>query len=283
MADSVPITCSIGSEVTGLDLNRLDASAMEDLYRLLLDRGVLVFRNQELTHEAHVALAQSFGPLTELHPMYPHVEGFPITRIRTDPAHPPENEVWHSDLSCHVNPPFVSVLRDAALPPVGGDTLWADLRAVYDSLPGALLEELRDAQAEHTLAQGFRFVAGFGQNDRAEALTAATNTGADKTRAVHRLFKRHPGSGRNVVYVNESFTTRILNLDPKRSASVLADLFAAVRNPRFQVRMRWSPGTVVIWDNWATQHFAVGDFFPHHEREVQRVTVASNARSGPFL
>ena len=101
--------------------------------------------------------------------------------------------------------------------------------------------------------------------------------------ARHPVIVTHPGSGRRLVYVNESFTTRILSVSEPESRGVLGALYEMVRHPRFQMRMRWRPGTVVMWDNWATQHFAVGDFFPHHEREVQRVTVASNARSGPFL
>jgi taurine dioxygenase len=282
MLRTTALTFAIGSEVHDLDLNSLEPDHCEEIYQLLLDRAVLVFRKQDLAPEAHVALAESFGPLTELHPMYPHVPGFPIARIRTDAAHPPENEVWHSDLSCSSNPPFVSVLRAAELPPVGGDTLWADLRAVHDSLREDMRAELSEAEAEHTLEQGFRFVAGFGQKDRADALASTQRTESDRSRAVHRILKRHPASGRNIVYVNESFTTRILNVTEDRSSELLSELYTAVRNPRFQVRIRWEPGTVVIWDNWATQHFAVGDYFPLHEREVQRVTVASNARSAPF-
>lgn len=282
MLRSTALTCAIGSEVHDVDLNRLDADTSEAIYRLLLDRAVLVFRRQDLSHGAHVALAESFGPLTELHPMYPHVEGYPIARIRTDAAHPPENEVWHSDLSCRANPPFVSVLRAAELPPVGGDTLWADLRAVHDSLTDDLRAELSDAEAEHTLEQGFRFVAGYGQTDRVDALASTKRSDSDRTQAIHPVLKRHPASGRPIVYVNESFTTRVLDVPDERSRSILSELYSAVRNPRFQVRIRWEPGTVVIWDNWATQHFAVGDYFPQHEREVQRVTVASDARSGLF-
>ena len=282
MIDVEPLTMTIGSEVRGIDLNHITPTASDHIYALLMDRGVLVFRDQNLSHGAHVALAESFGPLTELHPLYPHVEGFPIARIRTDAAHPPESEVWHSDLSCRTNPPFVSVLRDALLPPVGGDTLWADLRTVHDSLPETLRDELRGAEAEHTLEQGFRFVESYGQTDRAKSLAASNATDRSRNVAIHPVIVSHPATGRPLVYVNESFTTRIINMEPDRSATVLRELYTAVRNPRFQVRIRWRPGTVVIWDNWATQHFASGDFHPFHEREVQRVTVLADSRSRAF-
>jgi len=274
-----PLTVTIGAELTGLDVRSLDGPLADRLYELLLDRAVLVLRDQHLTPAAHVALAESFGPLTDRHPLYPHVEGFPITRIVTDAAHPPESEVWHSDLSCRPHPPFVSVLRAAELPPVGGDTLWADLRAVHDALPTDLRAELALLEAEHTLEHGFRFLEAYGQADRSNALA---RTDRSENAAVHPVIVRHPATGRSIVYVNDSFTTRLLGGDASRSTRLLADLVEMVRNPRFQVRVRWRPGTVVIWDNWATQHFAVGDYFPDHAREVQRVTVAADRRSRPF-
>ncbi len=271
-----PLTVTIGSEVRGVQLADAGDTTLDAIYRLLLDRAVLVFRDQQLAPADHVRVAESFGPLTPLHPMYPHVEGFPIARIRTDAARPPENEVWHSDLSCTPHPPFVSVLRAAELPPIGGDTLWADLRAVHDALPAELAGQLVDRRAEHTLAHGFRFVEAFGQQDRADALARADRA---TTAAVHPVVVTHPASGRRIVYVNESFTTAIEGDD---DGTLLAELVAMVRNPRFQVRVRWAPGTVVIWDNWATQHFACGDYFPEYEREVQRVTVAADRRSSAF-
>lgn len=276
------MTVRLGSEVHGVDLNALTDRIADRVYELLLERGVLVFRDQTLSHEGHVALAESFGPRSQLHPLYPHVDGFPIARIRTDAAHPPENEVWHSDLSCRRDPPFVSVLRDAVLPPVGGDTLWADLRAVHDSLPEPLRSELSSLSAEHSLAHGFRFVDAFGQNDRVEALAESNRVEQSDNVAIHPVLKRHPATGRYVVYVNESFTTHLVGIDAARSRELLEELFARIHNPRVQVRVRWRPGTVVIWDNWATQHFASGDYFPQHEREVQRVTIASDRRSGSF-
>lgn len=279
MITHTPLTVSIGSEVHGADLDRLDAATADAIYELLIERAVLVFRDQELRPAAHVALAESFGPLTPLHPLYDHVEGYPIARIRTDLAHPPESEIWHSDLSCRAQPPFVSVLRAAELPPVGGDTLWADLRAVHDALPDDLRDAVAELQAEHTLEHGFRFLAETGQTDRDDAL-ARTDRAANT--AVHPVIVEHPSSGRRVLYVNDSFTTRLLDVDDTTSASLLARLLDLVRHPRFQVRVRWQPGTVVIWDNWATQHFAVGDYFPAHEREVQRITVATDRRSRPF-
>ncbi len=279
MLASTPLTVTIGSEVHGVDLGHIDTVAADHVYDLLIERAVLVFRDQTLAPSAHVAVAESFGPLSEVHPLYPHVEGYPIARIRTDPAHPPESEVWHSDLSCREAPPFVSVLRAVELPPVGGDTLWADMRAVHDAMPSELRDAVASLHAEHTLEHGFRFLKDFGQTDRQDSLTAAERA---KNTSIHPVIAQHPATGRSLLFVNESFTTRLLGVDSDVSAHLLSRLVDFVRNPRFHVRVRWQPGTVVIWDNWATQHFAVGDYFPAFDREVQRITVAGDRRSGPF-
>ncbi len=278
-----PITMLLGSEVSEVDLCSLSDVDFDEIYEALLDRGVLVFRDQSLTSEAHVALGRSFGSLVDPHPLYPSVEGFPdIIRVRNDENNPPENEVWHSDLSCRPNPPFVSVLRAALIPPVGGDTLWTDMRAVYDSLPVSLREQVDSLSASHSLAQGFRFLRESEehamQDDRKKALNESDHA---RNSATHPIVVSHPATGRKLLYVNESFTESIVGLSESESTDVLHVLFDAVKNPRHQMRLKWQPGTVVIWDNWTTQHFASGDHYPA-KREVQRVTVASNRRSGAF-
>ncbi len=273
-----PITAYIGAEITGVDLNAVNALVADDLYGALMDRGVLVFRDQTLEPEAHLAFAATFGPLSSPHPLYEQVAGFPgINIIRNDAANPPESEVWHSDLSCKPLPPFASVLRGHLIPPVGGDTLWVDMRAVHDSLTPKMRTLLGGLTAEHTLEQGFRFLDDFGQTDRQDMMATTTR---ENFVARHPVIITHPGSKRRTVYVNESFTTRMLGVSEPESRGLLGALFETVRHPRFQMRMRWRPNTVVMWDNWATQHFASGDHYPRYDREVQRVTIKTDGRVG---
>ena len=283
-----PITVKLGSEVSQLDLNQLDATMADDIYANLLDRGVLVFREQDISSATHVALGESFGPLAARHPLYPGVAGFEdIIRVRNDENNPPENEEWHSDLSCRANPPFVSILRGALIPPVGGDTLWSDLRALHDDLPKELRSRLEQYEALHSLAHGFRFLGDFvaseannnaEQRSRLDTLAALEAPGNTTS---HPLIVHHRATDRPLVYVNESFTKCVVGIDALESDRLLADLFLRVRNPRYQMRLRWTQGTVVMWDNWSTQHFASGDHYPS-QREVQRVTVGSDRRSGSF-
>lgn len=277
-----PITVTLGAEIENVDLiDGLDQTLADDLYELLLDRGVLVFRNQPLTPEAHIAFAASFGPVGAPHPLYPQVPGHhQINVIRNDAENPPENESWHTDLSCKPQPPYASVLRGRLIPPVGGDTLWCDLRAVHDALPAATRKIFEALSAEHRLDHGFQFLEEFGQTGRQDALG---KTKSADFNTIHPAIVTHPGSQRRVLYVNENFTTRLIGVSQSESETLLRRAFDAVKNPRFQMRMRWQPDTVLIWDNWATQHFASGDHYPMHQREVQRVTVSSNGRTGPLM
>jgi len=275
-----PITTTIGSEVSGVDLCAdLTATLGEQIHDALVERAVLVFRDQPIDPQTHLDLAAALGEVGATHPLYPSVTGFPqVNIIPNDAAHPPESEVWHSDLSCKANPPFAAVLRAELIPPVGGDTLWVDMRAACTALPDELRAQVVDRRAFHSLAHGFRFLEGYGHTDRQRSLS----TTSDDTTAEHPVIVRHPVSGREVLYVNESFTERMVGMGDAAGAAVLERLFALARQPRFQMRLRWRRNTVVIWDNWATQHFASGDHYPMYDREMQRVTVASSRRGGLF-
>ena len=274
-----PITTTLGSEVTDIDLANDIESSGERIHDALVERGVLVFRDQAVPPDVHLRLAAALGELGVPHPLYPTVAGSPqINIIRNDAANPPEAEFWHSDLTCRPDPPFASVLRAVRVPPVGGDTLWVDMRAACAALPPTLRERVEGRCSRNTLSHAFRFLSDFDQTDRQDRL----GTERDDTVAEHPVIIRHPVSNAEVVFVNESFSERIVGMDEPESSALLEELFAYARHPRFQMRLRWRPDTVVVWDNWSTQHFASGDHYPMHEREMHRVTVASSRRAGLF-
>ena len=275
-----PITTTLGSEVRGVDLRSdLDEELGLRIHDALVERGVLVFRDQPLDPQTHIRLAASLGELGVPHPLYKSVDGYPqINIIRNDAPNPPEAEFWHSDLTCKPNPPFASVLRGELIPPVGGDTLWVDMRAACAAMKPSVRARVEGLVGRNSLARGFRFLDEFGQSDRQGRLQSQQ---AD-TVAEHPVIIRHPVSGVEVLFVNDSFTERLIGVDDAESAALLSQLFDLARHPRFQMRMRWQRNTVVIWDNWSTQHFASGDHYPQYEREVQRVTVASSRRAGLF-
>lgn len=275
-----PITASFGVEIDGIDLrNGLSSEQAADLYELIMDRAVLLFRDQPLSSEAHLALGEAFGPLAPKHPFYPTPDGFEnIMILRNDKDHPPEAEKWHTDLSCDPNPPFVSLLQSRIIPDAGGDTLFCDMRAVHDALSEPLRAMLSGLKAEHRMDKGFEYLRDIGHHDRADMLV--TDEIRNRT-ARHPVIKRHPSTGRPFVYVNEAFTARILDVPKAESAALLGVIFDLIDQPRHQLRIRWKPDMLAVWDNWQTQHFATGDHFPK-EREMRRVTVIADKRSRPF-
>jgi len=280
MLKSEALTVTLGSEVTGVDLSKpLSDAVSDEIYALLLDRGVLVFRDQKLTPALHEALGEVFGPLAPRHPLYAHVPGHErIMVIRNDAKHPPENEEWHADLTCTPDPPFCSLLYGRTIPPVGGDTLWSDMRAAAAELPDGLFAQLENLDAEHSFECGFAYLREGNEADRADSFETLTKR---QGAVVQPVIARHPVTGDRLLFVNESFTDHIIGPPAREARAMLDRLLAMVRNPRYQLRVRWRPETVVIWDNWRTQHYAVGDHFPR-TRVVERVTVVEDRRSGSF-
>ncbi|MEO1293334.1 MAG: TauD/TfdA family dioxygenase [Pseudomonadota bacterium] len=192
--DATPLTATIGSEVRGIDLVRdLSPTLAAELRALLLERAVLVFRDQKLTPETHLSLGAAWGALAPRNPMYPHVPGHEqIMVVRDDPSSPPENETWHADLSFRTDPPFAALLHGVEIPSAGGDTLWADMRAAADALSAPMRAFLSVLEAEHSQAKGFDFVHSARQNDRAAALA---NQDRSSNTSRHPVLKAHPSTG----------------------------------------------------------------------------------------
>ncbi len=263
-----PLTPKLGSEITGLDLARLRESDIQCIRELLLDRMVLVFRDQDLTPEEHKAFGRRFGELHR-HPSKRLLGagGDPeIFNVKATPTSKHANgEAWHNDLSCETEPPLGSALYLRTLPGIGGDTLFANMYEAYESLSGPIQEMLDPLTAFH---DGRKDLANYDIELRPDQ---------SYPRAVHPVAPLHPETGRRVLFVNSSFTVRIEELAPRESAALLGFLYALVPNqPRLQCRVRWAPGTVVFWDNRCLQHHAIWDYFPE-TRIGDRVTIQGTA------
>ena len=270
------VTGVLGAEVLGVDLCEplTDANA-ELLYRGLTQYQVLFFRDQSLTPQSHLALADALGEIEPPHPVYPHVEGFEsIVELIADADNPPDTEDWHKDLTFRATPPFASILRAVSVPSVGGDTLWASMSAVYEALSDGWKADLAPLLAVHDMGT-FRndYYQRGGVNEINRALSEVGS-------AVHPVVEIHPVSGLKYLNVNQSFTRQILNMTQGPSDGILQYLYQQVRKPEFQVRLRWQDDTVAIWDNRVTQHYAVCDYLPNR-RHMQRVTVNRDKRAPP--
>ncbi|MCG2842110.1 TauD/TfdA family dioxygenase [Sandaracinobacter sp. RS1-74] len=274
-----PLTAGIGAEIRGLDLeNPLSPEDWGILRAAWLRWKVVLIRDTDISHEAHIRLGRLFGEL-EGHPVIPHVPGHPeILSIRGVEGVKPTPETiegfraynkWHTDVTFRQKPSIASLLRARLLPPVGGDTLFADTAAAWRGLPDAVKERIETLDAEHDIVRSF---GGRVTEERREQLRR------DFPAVRHPVVRRHPETGEKILYVNYTFTSRILDIDPSESEQLLRLLFDRIKVPEYQVRLSWTPNAIAIWDNRSTQHYAVGDYFPA-DRVLERVTVSGDVVS----
>lgn len=265
-----PLGPAIGALVSGLRLaDPLSDGQRDALRAALLAHQVLFFENQPISPTQQRALAAHFGEL-HIHPIYPHVPEVPeIIVLDTSTANLPDNDNWHTDVTFIDTPPLGALLSAKQLPPSGGDTLWAGGVAAFEALSAPLRQLLAGLQAEHDLLQSFpahRFARTPEERVRWEAARAANPP------VIHPVVRTHPETGRQGLFVNEGFTTRILELAPKESAALLQFLVQHIARPEFTVRWRWKEGDFAFWDNRLTQHYATADYLPHR-RVMHRATI----------
>ena len=273
MLKVTPLTPSIGAIISGISLNKdLNSGTIEQIYSALINHQVVFFRDQNISPETHLKLAESLGEIDPGHPVYPHVEGHQsIVLLKNDANNRPDTNDWHKDLTFKENPPFASILHGVKVPKVGGDTLWASMSAAYDQLPNGWKDHLEELEAIHDM--------GTFRNDfyKEGGIDSVNNALKKVGSAVHKVIETHPISGLKYLNVNQSFTRNIVNESQGPSDHILQFLFQHISKPEFQVRFHWEDNSVAIWDNRITQHYAVFDYLPEF-RHMQRVTVVNDKR-----
>jgi taurine dioxygenase len=239
----------------------------------LMEHSVLVLPHADLDAGRMVQLGEALGTLGVRHHSYQtHPEFEDVVVLTWEGDQKPDAAEWHADMTYRSQPPFASILKAVELPAVGGDTLWASMFAVHDALEPGLRCDLEQLQAVHDMG-AFRTDAYREGGD--EGITEAfTRAGT----AVHPVIAHHPVTGRPYVNVSESFTRFVIGLSAPESARTLTYLFDLINRPDFHVRIKWEVGTVVIWDNRGTQHYAVADYLPHR-RVMHRVAVMTDKRT----
>jgi taurine dioxygenase len=267
-----PVTPAVGALVEGTDLrNPLDADTVRLIRQALLEHGVIFFHNQDLSGQQLRAFAANFGGLGQTFkpPDSPDKNVSEMVTIA------PKNttDIWHADSTYMEEPPMGAVLRAVRLPPLGGDTCWASMYAAYEALSEPLRNMLGGLTAVHSTAPVIERLA------RSGADYARNVSKAEISEHVHPVVRVHPETGRKLLFVNASWTTRIVELAPPESDKILDLLFEHVKSPDFNVRFRWAPNDIAFWDNRAVLHYAVPDY--QVERVMQRVVIAGDRPFGP--
>ncbi|WP_369201740.1 TauD/TfdA dioxygenase family protein [Streptomyces sp. PU-14G] len=268
------LTPALGATAT-LPLENGDVSeeTADMVHTALIEHSVLIFPNAGLDARHLVQLGDALGTLGARHHSYAtHPDHEDVVVLTWGGEDKPDAAEWHSDMTYRRQPPFASILQAVEVPPVGGDTLWAGMFAVHDALDPGLRRDLEQLEAVHDMG-AFRTGAyrQGGDEGISEALTRAGT-------AVHPVIAHHPVTGRPYVNVSESFTRFVIGLSAPESARILTYLFDLINRPDFHVRLKWEAGTVVLWDNRGTQHYAVADYLPHR-RVMHRVAVTADKRT----
>lgn len=267
-----PRSPTIGADVDGVDLSRdLSDDEIEVIHQALLDWKVLFLRDQDITTEQHLAFARRFGELEE-HPFAPQKDGYPeVLAITHDAESPGSENVWHSDVTWRMEPSLGSVLRMLDGPPVGGDTLFADMYAAYDGLPQRIKDRVDGRVARHDFPNFRRRLRHNGASEEQIEEFNATYPNPE-----HPVIRTHPETGRKAIYVNIAFTQEIVGMDADESRELLDILYRQATFPEYQVRFGWAPNSIAFWDNRSCQHYAVSDYWPN-VRRVERVTIIGDA------
>ncbi|MEV0371888.1 TauD/TfdA family dioxygenase [Streptomyces sp. NPDC050636] len=267
----VPQGATIGAEIRGLDLSRPVSSALRDeLNRALLEWKVLFFRGQHLSSAAQREFARNWGEL-ETNPLLARGDSKEVVRFdkAVDEAAgevPTFENIWHADVTFRERPAMGAVLQLREVPPSGGDTMWADMAAAYENLAPEVRERINGAMAVHDYLPGF---------SRFYSAAQLMSFQAEFPPVEHPVVRCHPETGRRMLFVNASFTTRIVGLEEAESDRLLRLLFQQAHVPEFQIRFRWKAGDVAFWDNRATQHYAVNDYGTDR-RVAERVAIAGD-------
>lgn len=249
-----PTGATLGAVVTGVRLAELDDATWEAIHAAFLEHAVLIFPGQHLTDDEQVSFARRFGPIEHI------VEGMdsvPITNQRRDgtvrdPDDPAlelvlGNTGWHTDSSYMPVSARASVLSALVVPPEGGETSWADMRAAWDALDPATRDRIEHLCAHHSLEYS-QARAGYGRQ-RSFAY------GFHGRAPLRPLVKVHPETGRRALFIGRH-AHAIVGMDPAESERLLDELLEFACRPPRVITHRWSPGDVVVWDNRCVLHRA---------------------------
>jgi taurine dioxygenase len=268
------ITTSVGAVIEGVDLRQPLTPAQHAFIRqALLDHGVVFFRGQDIELEQFWAFLQNFGQ-----PQKEESRGTDHDRpdeVQTNDMSPTRHAtaVWHADTTSLAKPPLATAIRCVAPPPFGGDTCWSSMHAAWEALSPPMQRMLDGLTAVHSVESTVVRMAQYA------AAFEAGYTDRHAREQIHPVVLTHPESGKKALYVSETFTTRIVELEPLESAAVLTMLFRHVEKPDFTMRWKWSANDIAFWDNRSVQHYAVPDY--SSARVMQRIVLAGERPGDP--
>ncbi len=269
-----PLAGALGAEVRGIDLRNFDR--WDELRKAFLQHAVLAIRDQKLEPQDIMSIGGRFGEPCH-YPFVTGIEGFPfifdVVKEESETVNFGGN--WHSDTTYLAQPPLATLLYALETPSHGGDTLFTSTARAYDALSDgmkALAGKLIGVNSASLKATGGRRK--MHAHENVGAMKIHDTEKADAMEAEHPVVRTHPDTGRKALYVSRSHTVRFKDMSEEESRPLIDFFQAHQTRPEFTCRVRWSPGTLTVWDNRVTQHSAVNDYHGQRRR-MRRITVGA--------
>ena len=276
------ISPALGAEIESFDIAaKVSSETVEELERALAEHGVLVFGDQHLTAEQHIAFSRFFGELEEHVLSAALLEGHPEIYIVSNVVENGKAKgrayagtYWHSDMSYKPMPSMGSLMYALEVPEIGGDTMFANMYRAYETLSEGMQRLLEGLEAVHDFGHADKVY--FAQRDDGGRLTERQRAKVPPTQ--HPVVRTHPLNGRKALFVNEGFTSHFVGMTEAESRSLLDFLYRHATDPTLVYRHQWRPNDLVFWDNRCSMHKAVRDY--DAPRHMHRTTVRGDK---PYL
>ena len=265
---------ALGAEILNFSLNTITNDNFKILNDLLLEHKVVFFRDQNITPEELMYLGSLFGTVEE-HAYVKGLENFPqITRIVKAANEKNQwGEGWHSDVSYDLKPCKTIILRSIKIPPVGGDTVFSNMELAWETLDKDIKNIIHDKKALHESNGSKFFVENYSQME-------SNGTVGEKYSNVHPIVRTHPETGNKILFVNPTYTKKILGIPENDSNKLLEKIFRHQERLDLSCRFKWTDNAIAILDNRCTQHYAIADFYPGrglgHERIMDRIAIVGD-------
>ena len=265
-----------GARVTGVNLTAaLSDETVADIRAAWLEHHVLAFPHQAMSDddlERFTLALGGFGHDPFIAPIPGRDHVIAVERL-PDEVSPLFAENWHSDWSFQATPPAGTCLFSLVIPPIGGDTLYADQHLALESMAPEFRARVEGKVAIHSARRAYAPDGSYGDKDRAQrSMDIRPGPAAEATQR-HPLIRRHPETGREGLFSAFGYIVGIDGMADAESHPLLMELYAWQSRPQFQYRHRWEPNMLVMWDNRSVLHAATGGYAGHH-RLLHRTTIA---------
>ena len=262
---------ALGAEITGINLHDTSDNNIKIIKDLLWEHKVIFFREQDISHQEQIDFAKCFGTI-EQHAYVKGLSNYPeILRIVKEPYEKNNwGENWHSDVSYNPEPTQAVILKSVEIPPIGGDTMFANMELAWETLDEKIKKQIIDKKALHSSLGMSFFVDNY-------AGMEAKKVDIDEYSNEHPIVRTHPETKKKILYVNWTYTKKIIGLSKKESDELLMKIFKHQERLELTCRFRWTKNAVAIWDNRSVIHYAIADYFPNrglgHRRIMDRVAI----------